>query len=95
MAHSGQMCTAIGRVVVHSSSYDQVRDALAVKMRALTVGHALDESANLGPLINEAAADRYISYVDAAGHQTSILNYEIFHSILSFLYKFNICRDKT
>lgn len=73
MAHSGQMCTAIGRVIVHSSSYNQVRDTLAKRLKVLTVGHALDESANLGPLINEAAADRYISYVDAAGRDGSVL----------------------
>jgi len=73
MAHSGQMCTAIGRVIVHSSSYKQVRDKLAKRLEVLTVGHALDESANLGPLINEAAADRYISYVDAAGRDGLVL----------------------
>lgn len=73
MAHSGQMCTAIGRVIVHSSSYDQVRDKLAKRLKALTVGHALDESSNLGPLINEAAADRYISYVDAARCDGSVV----------------------
>jgi len=73
MAHSGQMCTAIGRVIVHSSSYDQVRDKLAKRLKALTIGHALDESSNLGPLINEAAADRYISYVDAARCDGSVV----------------------
>ena len=73
MAHSGQMCTAVGRVIVHSSSYDQVRDSLTRELEALAVGHALDESSNLGPLINEAAADRYIGYVDLADRDGTVL----------------------
>ncbi|MGW7515226.1 aldehyde dehydrogenase family protein [Streptomyces sp. NPDC054796] len=67
--HSGQICTAPTRVLVHSSLYDEVVTALAQYAEALTVGDPDDPATLVGPLISAAQRDRVESYVAGARAQ--------------------------
>lgn len=60
---SGQRCTSASRIIVTSGIIDELTKRLATAIDALTVGHGLDESVDVGPLINAAAVDRVQSYV--------------------------------
>lgn len=53
---SGQQCTAARRVLVHASCYGAVRDALTAALAAQRVAPGLSPGAQIGPLIDAAAA---------------------------------------
>jgi acyl-CoA reductase-like NAD-dependent aldehyde dehydrogenase len=61
--HSGQICTAPTRAVVHRSLYQHVVDALAATGPQLTVGDPLDPATVVGPVISEAQRDRIEGYI--------------------------------
>jgi phenylacetaldehyde dehydrogenase len=61
--HSGQICTAPTRAVVHRSVYQHVVDALAATAPQLKVGDPLDPQTVVGPVISAAQRDRIESYV--------------------------------
>jgi acyl-CoA reductase-like NAD-dependent aldehyde dehydrogenase len=64
--HSGQICTAPTRAVVHRSVFDQVRDGLAAMAGFLKVGDPTQKDTVVGPVISAAHRDRIESYVATA-----------------------------
>ena len=50
--HSGQICTAPTRAVVHRSLFDQVRDGLAAMAGMLKVGDPTEKDTVVGPVIS-------------------------------------------
>ncbi|HYA68818.1 MAG TPA: aldehyde dehydrogenase family protein [Acidimicrobiales bacterium] len=56
--HSGQICTAPTRAVVHRSLLDQVLERLSGYARALKVGDPTDPATVVGPLISATQRDR-------------------------------------
>jgi acyl-CoA reductase-like NAD-dependent aldehyde dehydrogenase len=64
--HSGQICTAPTRAVVHRSVFDQVRDGLAVMAGHLKVGDPTDTATIIGPVISEAQRGRIEAHVASA-----------------------------
>ena len=64
--NSGQACNAIKRLYVHDADHGGVVDALRRRTEILRVGDGLDESSDLGPLINEAQVLRVSALVDNA-----------------------------
>jgi succinyl-CoA reductase len=72
--YSGQVCTASKRLLVHASVADRFARALAEKARALRVGPALEETTEVGPLIDRGAVERMASLVDdARAHSAKVL----------------------
>jgi acyl-CoA reductase-like NAD-dependent aldehyde dehydrogenase len=65
-AYAGQSCISAQRIYVHASIYDAFRDALLARARALTTGDPLDETADVGPVIDAAAADRIGEWIEEA-----------------------------
>ena len=61
--HSGQICTAPTRAIVHRSVYDQVVGGLAKMAGVLKVGDPLEKDTVMGPLITEAHLNRVEGYV--------------------------------
>ncbi|MFM9013331.1 MAG: aldehyde dehydrogenase family protein [Gemmatimonadota bacterium] len=66
--HSGQICTAPTRAIVHRSIYDQVVEGLGAAAGRLTVGDPLDRATVVGPVITEAHRARIEGYI-AAGRE--------------------------
>ncbi|HEY2792361.1 MAG TPA: aldehyde dehydrogenase family protein [Micromonosporaceae bacterium] len=63
---AGQSCIAVQRVIVHTDLYDQFVPMLVDKVKALPTGDVMDETVEVGPVINDAAADRIEEWVRAA-----------------------------
>ncbi len=61
--HSGQICTAPTRAIVHRSIYDQVVEGLGAMARNLKVGDPLEADTVVGPLITDVHRDRVEGYI--------------------------------
>lgn len=64
--NSGQVCQATTRVLVQSSLYEPFLARFAERAAELRVGHALDPSIDIGPLISEDRIQLLTSEIDAA-----------------------------
>ena len=72
--YSGQVCTASKRFLVQESIADRFARALAEKAASLRVGPALEETTEVGPVIDRAALDRLERLVDdAQGRSAKLL----------------------
>lgn len=63
---SGQKCSACSRVYVDPSVHDELVEKLAARLDDLVVADPLQRDAFLGPVIDQAAVDRYREAVDHA-----------------------------
>lgn len=61
--HSGQICTAPTRAVVHRSVYDELVSKLAATAPMLVVGPPTDPKTVVGPVISAAHHDRIETYI--------------------------------
>ncbi len=64
--NSGQRCTAVKRMLVHESVADQFTELLLEKTLALKYGDPMDESMDMGTVIDEAAAKHFEAVVNEA-----------------------------
>ncbi len=61
--HSGQICTAPTRVIVHRSRCEELVEKLNAVAGLLRVGDALDRDTIVGPVITEAHRDRVEEFI--------------------------------
>jgi len=61
---TGQRCTATSRVIIQKSVYRQFADRLIYRAQRLKVGSGLDESADIGPQINQQQVETTGKYVE-------------------------------
>jgi len=61
---TGQRCTACSRVIVDRSVAAPLLDRLESRVKKLRLGSGLDESTDVGPLINAGAVDKVASYIE-------------------------------
>jgi len=61
---SGQRCTASSRLVVHKKVYKKFCQMLVERVKALRVGNGLNAKTDVGPVINEAAMDKILGYIE-------------------------------
>jgi succinate-semialdehyde dehydrogenase/glutarate-semialdehyde dehydrogenase len=66
MRNGGEACTAANRFYVHDAVADQFNQAFAARLRAMKVGPGLDESTDIGPLVNEETRSKVVGLVDGA-----------------------------
>src|SRR5271156_3326611 len=64
--YAGQTCISVQRILVEDSVYDRFVGALVPRVQKLKVGDVLDETTDVGPLINEAAARRVAEWIEEA-----------------------------
>src|SRR5207245_7652442 len=62
-ATTGQRCTATSRIIVHKKVHKEFLDKLVERASNLKVGDGLDESVEIGPVINEAQLKKVMDYV--------------------------------
>lgn len=60
----GQSCTAGSRLFLHESIYDSFLEKLIKKLRSLKIGDPLDESTDMGALINRTQFEKVCSFVE-------------------------------
>jgi aldehyde dehydrogenase (NAD+) len=63
---TGQRCTASSRLVVTRGIHDQFVDQLSAAMRSWSVGHALEDGVDMGPVVDQAQLDQDLRYIDQA-----------------------------
>ena len=61
--HTGQVCNAGSRLLVHSSLHDEVVDRLVSKAERINVGPALDKATDMGPIISKTQLETVERYV--------------------------------
>jgi len=61
---TGQRCTATSRLIVHRDVAQKVTDALVARAQKIKIGDGLDESSDMGPLINQQAREKVLRYID-------------------------------
>jgi acyl-CoA reductase-like NAD-dependent aldehyde dehydrogenase len=61
--YAGQSCISVQRVFVHQPAYEEFMDNFVPKVRALKVGHPLDEATDLGSLISVGEAERVAGWL--------------------------------
>ena len=64
--NSGQICVGANRFFVHKNVYAAFSEKLAQRVATMKAGSGLDESSDIGPMINRAAIDRLTHLVDGA-----------------------------
>ncbi len=63
---SGQRCTAASRVIAHRSVADDLVTKLVGRTRKLRLGHGLESSTDVGPVISAAQQEKVHSYMPVA-----------------------------
>jgi glyceraldehyde-3-phosphate dehydrogenase (NADP+) len=57
-SYAGQVCISVQRLFIHHSVYDDFLERFVAGARGLKVGDPLDPETQLGPMVDEAAAQR-------------------------------------
>jgi len=61
---TGQRCTACSRLIAHEAIYDELMDKLIAQTEQLTLGDGLDESIDVGPVVNHKQVKSIHEYVE-------------------------------
>jgi succinate-semialdehyde dehydrogenase/glutarate-semialdehyde dehydrogenase len=64
--NAGQTCVCANRILVQDGIYDEFAEKLAAAMAALKLGDGTQDGVDVGPLINEKAANDVLEFVDNA-----------------------------
>ncbi|HEY9787026.1 MAG TPA: aldehyde dehydrogenase family protein [Candidatus Obscuribacterales bacterium] len=65
-AHAGQTCISVQRVYVQEKVYDKFLDKFVAIVKGMKVGNPLDEDTDIGPLIDDGAVEKTVTWVDKA-----------------------------
>jgi len=61
---TGQRCTATSRLIIHKPIKDKFLEMLVEAVKKIRVGNGLDESTDMGPLVNEGQRETVMKYVE-------------------------------
>jgi aldehyde dehydrogenase (NAD+) len=61
---TGQRCTATSRLILHEPIYDKFIEMLVERAKKLKVGYGIDESVEVGPVINKSQLEKIHYYVE-------------------------------
>ncbi|MCX2742960.1 aldehyde dehydrogenase family protein [Mangrovivirga sp. M17] len=76
---AGQRCTSTRRLIIHDDVYDEVKERLVSAYGKLKIGNPLDQSNQVGPLIDAHAVDQYLKSIEAAKAEggTTVIDGEV------------------
>ena len=66
MRNGGEACTAANRFYVHDAVADKFNETFTARLKAMKLGPGLDESTDVGPLVNEETRSKVVGLVDGA-----------------------------
>ncbi|HEY3216199.1 MAG TPA: L-glutamate gamma-semialdehyde dehydrogenase [Candidatus Eisenbacteria bacterium] len=69
----GQKCSACSRAIVSEKVYAPFLDKLIAQVEKLTVGEPDQAGVNVGPVVNAAARDKILSYIEAGKQEGRVL----------------------
>lgn len=94
--NSGQTCICANRIYVQDGVYDEFAKRLAYAVQDLKVGPGLDESASVGPLVNEAALEKVEALVaNACDNGARVLTGGKRHELGRTFYEVTILTEVT
>jgi acyl-CoA reductase-like NAD-dependent aldehyde dehydrogenase len=67
-SYSGQVCISIQRLYIHRAIYDEFRQKFLDATVKLVLGDPMSDQTDIGPLINDAAAERMEAWVNEAAN---------------------------
>ena len=70
---TGQRCTACSRVIVEKPVVEPLLEKLEARAKKLRLGSGLDETTDVGPLINPAAVEKVGSYIDVGKGESELV----------------------
>lgn len=70
---TGQRCTATSRLIIHEAVYEEVISRLTEKASKLKLGPGLEEGTEMGPVINQKAIDKVMSYIEIGKSEGAVL----------------------
>ncbi len=71
--YSGQKCSACSRAIVHKDIYNPVLLRCVERTKALKVGDVRDSANDMGPVIDHAAMNKILHYIESARSEGTIL----------------------
>ena len=63
---TGQRCTASSRLIVTEGIHHRFVERMVERMRALRVGHALEDGTDIGPVVDETQLAQDLRYIEGA-----------------------------
>lgn len=69
---SGQKCSACSRAIVHEKVYDDALERVIRLTRALKIGDPKDADTFVGPLIDEQAFNKVLSYIERGKKESAL-----------------------
>ena len=70
--YSGQKCSACSRVIVVGSVYERLLKRLVESSRSLIIGDPRDPATDVGPVIDESAAEKIRRYIELGKNETTL-----------------------
>ncbi|MFC1477046.1 aldehyde dehydrogenase family protein [candidate division KSB1 bacterium] len=70
---TGQRCTATSRLILHEKIFDEFMAKLIDRAQNLKLGSGLDESVNVGPLVNEGQRETVEKYVEIGNNEAKLV----------------------
>ena len=67
--NQGQCCTAGSRLFAHKSVYDRVVNGVVAEAGKLKIGHGLDPTVNLGPLVSKEQHQRVTGFLQSGDEE--------------------------
>lgn len=68
-AYAGQVCISVQRIFIHERNYDAFVELLLQETKKIVAGDPLDRATDIGPMIDDKAANRTQRWVDEATAQ--------------------------
>lgn len=91
--NQGQCCTAGSRLFAHKAVYDRIVEGVVKEAGKLKMGHGLDKTVNLGPLVSKEQHQRVTGFIDSGrgegaevvtgGHATGSKGYFVEPTVLA------------
>lgn len=70
--NSGQVCISLQRMYVHSDIYEEFAQKMAEETKKLVVGSPYEDDTFMGPLIDDASAERAMGWIESAIEEGAI-----------------------
>ncbi len=65
-AYAGQVCISVQRILLHEKIYDEFKSKFVTETEKLKMGNPMEESTDVGPMIDEANVQRLAQWVEEA-----------------------------
>ena len=65
----GQSCGSTSRLIIHRSQYEELSKKVVERVKQVKVGHPLNPSIKMGPVVSEAQYQKVLNYIQIAGDE--------------------------